>query len=273
MRTSLLALVVLLIQTGSGLADDKPLAVLFIGNSYTYGNNLPGIIEAMAAAGGGRRIATDRSVHGGFTLQKHFEKGEAVEKIRSKHWDVVVLQEQSRMPCVNVKLMHEFARKLHAEIAKQHAETVFFLTWARRHIPEMQQGLNDGYFTIAKELNAKVAPVGMAWKNALAADGKLVLHRADNSHPAPAGSYLAACVFYATLLETSPVGLPAELKKGGKLLVKLDAELARQLQKIAQKTVEDLPPGGVPNNQSEIGGQLPGSGSETCEQFCSEDLP
>jgi len=273
MKTSLLALVVLLIQIGSAVAGEEPLDVLFIGNSYTYGNDLPGIIEAMAAAGGGRKIAAERSVHGGFTLQKHFEKGEGVEKIRSKRWDVVVLQEQSQMPCVNPKLMHQFARKLHAEIAKQHAETVFFLTWARQHIPEMQQGLNDGYFKIAKELDAKVAPVGVAWKNALAADGKLVLHRADKSHPNSAGSYLAACVFYATLLESSPVGLPAELEKGGKLLVKLDAKLAGQLQKIAQKTVEDLPPGRVPDNRSDIGGQPPGSGSETCGQFCSEDLP
>jgi len=43
----------------------------------------------------------------------------------------------------------------------------------------------------------------------MAADPKLVLHQADNSHPNPKGSYLAACVFYTTLLDRNPVGLPA----------------------------------------------------------------
>jgi hypothetical protein len=109
----------------------------------------------------------------------------------------------------------------------------------------MQEGLNRGYFSIAKELDAEVAPVGMAWKRALAADPKPVLHRDDRSHPNPAGSYLAGCVFYATLLGKSPVGLPAELKLGSKTLVKLDEKLAARLQEVAWQTVSKRPPTAV----------------------------
>jgi len=239
-NTSVLLSTVLLATGICSGAAKEPLSVLFIGNSYTAGNNLPALVAALADAAGERKIKTDRSVHGGFTFQKHFEKGEAVEKIRRRKWDVVVLQEQSQMPCVDPELMHRFARKLHAEIDKQGAKTVFFLTWARRHIPLMQEGLNSAYFAIAEQLDAEVAPVGMAWKNALAADAQLVLHRDDRSHPNPAGSYLAACVFYATLLQKSPVGLPAELGGGGKTLVKLDAKLAGQLQQIAWRTVQEV---------------------------------
>ena len=43
--------------------------------------------------------------------------------------------------------------------------------------------------------------MGVAWQQSLKDDPKLVLHAKDGSHPAPAGSYLAACVFYATLLD------------------------------------------------------------------------
>ena len=36
--------------------------------------------------------------------------------------------------------MHKYARILHEEISKQGAKTVFYLTWARQHIPQMQDG-------------------------------------------------------------------------------------------------------------------------------------
>ena len=86
----------------------------------------------------------------------------------------------------------------------------------------MQAGLNRACFSIAKQLRATVAPVGVAWRDALAADPELVLHTADKSHPNPAGFCLAACVFYATLLGKSPEGLPGQLVRNGKPLVKLD---------------------------------------------------
>jgi hypothetical protein len=88
-------------------------------------------------------------------------------------------------------------------------------------------------------MNAVVAPVGMAWKKALAADPKLVLHQADKSHPNPKGSYLAACVFYATLLDKSPVGLPGELRKGNRVLVRVTPDEAATLQEIAWQTVQE----------------------------------
>ncbi|HUT11998.1 MAG TPA: DUF4886 domain-containing protein [Thermoguttaceae bacterium] len=242
MNRALLALVALVVLSAcirTSSAEEEPLRVLFIGNSYTYCNDLPGMIAGLAEAAGARKIEVHSSVSGGCTLERHFTQENAVEKIRGQKWDAVVLQEQSTRPVLEPNTMHEFARKLHAEIQEQGAETVFFLTWARQHKPEMQDALNDAYFGIAGQLGATVAPVGVAWKNALAADAGLVLHAKDQSHPNPAGSYLAACVFYATLLEKSPVGLPAEIKRNGKVLSKLDPGLAARLQAIAWKTVQN----------------------------------
>ena len=79
----------------------------------------------------------------------------------------------------------------------------------------------------------------MAWKKALAQNPKLVLHQGDKSHPAFKGSYLAACVFYATLLGKSPVGLPGELTKGGKVLGRVEPGEAKMLQEIAWQTVQE----------------------------------
>ena len=257
----------------------EPMKVLFIGNSYTSVNDLPSLVEALAEAAGGRRIETDQYLPGGYTFEQHAKDKKVIEKIRERKWDVVVLQEQSLFPVLNRESMHKNARILQEEISKQRAKTVFYLTWARQDIPQMQDGadpatspdyaramfqligltkatdfealckqhkaglvggLNGAYFDIADELNATVAPVGVAWKKALAANPSLVLHQPDKSHPNPTGSYLAACVFYATLFDKSPVGLPGALKKGARVLVQVAPDEAAALQKIAWQTVEEM---------------------------------
>lgn len=212
-------------------ADEAPLRVLFIGNSYTAVNKLPAMLAELAADAGGRQVVVGASLRGGYTLEKHWELTASREQIESGKWDIVVLQEQSLRPAVDPKKMHEFARLLAAEAKQQGAEVVFYLTWARQHRPEMQAELNAGYRQIAAELGAGVAPVGPAWALALQDDPKLSLHTADKSHPTKAGTYLAACVFYATLLKKDPAGLSG--KPGGLS----DAQAAR-LQRFAWQAVE-----------------------------------
>ena len=271
-------LVCLLVLPSSALVRaDEPLKVLFVGNSYTYVNDLPSLVVGLADAAGGRKIETGQHLVGGCSLKGHVKGKKAIEKIREKKWDVVVLQGYSLEAVLNRESMEKNARILDEEIKKQGAKTVLYLTWARQHIPQMQDGadpstspdygktmfkmsgaknidleqwcsmhkaglvggIDGAYFDIAKELNAQVAPVGVAWKKALAADPKLVLHQPDKSHPSPKGSYLAACVFYATLLDKSPVGLPAELRKGTKVLVRVAPDEAKMLQEIAWQAVQE----------------------------------
>jgi len=258
--------------------NEPPLKVLFIGNSYTYGNDLPSLVAALAEAAGGRKIETDRHLLGGCTLKRHAKETKAIDKIQKKKWDVVVLQEHSLGPILHRESMHEHARILDAESKRQGARTVFYLTWARQHIPHMQDGadpasmpdyaramyqmsgaakatdfqtwcrrhtsglvggLNGGYFDIAKELHATVAPVGTAWQKAMAADPGLILHQADKSHPNRQGSYLAACVFYATLLDQSPIGLPGELTEESRRLVQIAPDEAKILQEAAWQAVQE----------------------------------
>jgi hypothetical protein len=73
---------------------------------------------------------------------------------------------------------------------------------------------------------------------ALAADPPFVLHRPDKSHPNPTGTYLAACVFHATLLDANPVGLPGKINYGGKVLADIPDDQAKRLQEIAWEVVK-----------------------------------
>src|SRR3954464_7495416 len=85
------------------------LKVLFIGNSFTARNDLPGLIAQLAKAGGHRLQHQLISV-GGASLRTHWNKGHAQNRIREGDFDYVVLQEQSTLPVKNATRMHETVR-------------------------------------------------------------------------------------------------------------------------------------------------------------------
>jgi hypothetical protein len=122
-----------------------------------------------------------------------------------------VLQEQSTLPVKNAKRMHENVRLFDEAIRAAGAQTVLYMTWARRQAPESQQAITDAYAAIGWELGATLVPVGLAWQRFLGKHNQPVLHDKDQSHPTIAGSYLAACVFLAVLFEESPIGITGEV--------------------------------------------------------------
>jgi hypothetical protein len=184
---------------------EPALNVLFIGNSFTARNDLPGMIARLAEAAGARMEHRLVSA-GGASLRMHWNKGVAVEAIRRGRYDYVVLQEQSTLPVKNAARMHENVRLFDAAIKAAGAKTALFMTWARQHAPETQRLITDAYEAIGRETGAVVVPVGRAWERYMKDYDSPVLHDRDRSHPSPAGSYLAACVFFAVLFARSPVG-------------------------------------------------------------------
>jgi hypothetical protein len=177
------------------------------------------------------RLETTQYARDSYTLERHWEEGQALRAIHDTRWDVVVLQGHSLQSIRNPKQLFTYVRKLDAEVKKSGARTVLFMTWAHRDKPQMLAGVVQAYSTIAAELNAALAPVGLAWQRALLERPALALHTPDHSHPLPTGTYLTACVFYATLTGRSPLGLST----GG--LAQVTPEEARFLQRIAWETV------------------------------------
>ena len=192
--------------------------VLFIGNSYTSVNDLPDTFADLAWAGG-HRVQTAALDEGGWTLSEHLSAAETAPTIDSERWDDVVLQEQSQIPSLAVDrtgLMYPAATKLVAMIRGKGAQPVFYLTfaheagWPEEGLPDystMQAAIDAGYIGIADQLGVPVAPVGAAWQTVVDAASHPAMWQSDGSHPTVSGTYLAACVFYATLFRHSPVGL------------------------------------------------------------------
>ena len=214
--------------------------ILFIGNSYTFSNDLPGILLNLAKEGG-YDLKITMLAEGGWTLEKNAASQEILEWVKQPQWDYVVLQEQSVIPSnltEREQSMYPAVRQLNTEIQSAGAETILFMTWGRRDgmlqsgfsdFGEMQAEIAKGYIEVANELNVIIAPVGVAWQRAIEQSAQFDLWQTDGSHPSLTGSYLAACVFYAVVFQESPEGLA--------YVAGLDEEVGNQLQSIAAETV------------------------------------
>src|SRR5687768_10530683 len=140
-------------MTHAVMATPRTLNVLFIGNSFTARNDLPGLIGKLAAASG--RKLTHRLISaGGASLRRHWNAGEALAAIKGGGYDRVVLQEQSTLPVKSAKRMHESVRLFDEAIRAANARTVLYMTWAQAHAPESQQSITDAYTGIGRELGA-----------------------------------------------------------------------------------------------------------------------
>ena len=108
--------------------------VLFIGNSYTYVNGLPSLIQSLATIGG-KTMVVDSALVGGYTFQNHSTDPTTLNKIRQGGWDFVVLQEQSQRPAFppsqTAVEVFPYAQRLVDSIKKYSpcGKVVFFMTW------------------------------------------------------------------------------------------------------------------------------------------------
>jgi len=192
--------------------------VLFLGNSYTFVNDLP-LTFARLAESAGRPVEVAMIADGGETLAEHAASAGDLDRIASGAWTYVVLQEQSTTPATPAgrdHYMYPAASTLAARVEEVGAVPLLFMTWAHKDgLPEaglpnyeaMQQQIDAAYLLVAEDLRVPVAPVGFAWYMVGQDHPEIELWQGDGSHPSPAGTYLAACVFYAAIFRENPEGL------------------------------------------------------------------
>jgi len=188
--------------------------VLFVGNSYTYFWNLPQNVAAMSNDKPSIRLKTKQSTAGGANLGQHW-RGEkelkTKEILSNEKFDFVVLQDHSMRSIEHPDSLSFFGKKFATLIKEMGAQPVVYMTWAREWNPFMQETITKEYLKLAESINAKVVPVGLAWKMAKELRPDIKLYDQDGSHPSALGTYLTACVFYGVLTGESPVGLTHRL--------------------------------------------------------------
>ena len=235
-------------------APPTPMRMFFIGNSLTYTYDIPGTMAGLAAAANDW-FSYQAVLISGETLQGHTSNLTTFATIDTGAFDIVMLQEysnRSTIPSDRDNLMYPAVRLFNSHITAHGEKTMLYETWGypngdpgacwRYDTPVQYQGCGSvnmliavrmGYARIANELSAAISPVGLAWLTVRTErpDINMYYDTVGDYHPSPAGSYLAACVHYASVFGRTPVG---NAYMGNYLT---DASVAAYLQSVAERTV------------------------------------
>jgi hypothetical protein len=206
--------------------------VLFVGNSLTYYNDLPRTFAAIAASTGDT-IDVAMIAAPNLALIDHLEGGSnVVERLKEK-WDFVVLQQGPTTEPIGKDSLIIWTKLFDTHIRAAGAVPVLFMVWPMYARWERMALVRDSYVSAARSVDGLFAPAGDAWAAAHTEDASLRLYGADDFHPAPLGTYLAALTIYATISGKDPRTIRVDMN--------LPESDIRLLQRAAHSAISQSP--------------------------------
>ena len=192
----------------SATPAQKTQRLLFIGNSLTYANGLPELVQTLAKSAGLDVACTSMALPD-YSLEDHWNKGEALRVIRAGGWSLVILQQgPSALPESQV-LLREFTKRFDVEITRAGARTALYMVWPSKSRSQDFDGVSRSYTNAAADVGGLLLPVGDTWRAAWKLEPALALYSADGLHPSREGTYLAALVILQRAFGVAPDRLPA----------------------------------------------------------------
>jgi hypothetical protein len=194
------------------LAAPTELSVLFVGNSLTSVNDVPGLVRRLAEADG-RGIRVASVVANDFGFEEHWKDGRAARQIARGGWDAVVLQQGPSSLAESRVILRDYAARFSELVSKAGARPAMYMVWPSARRAADFDRVDESYALAARDIHGLLLPAGRAWREAWARDPKLPLYGADGFHASAEGSWLAALVIYCGLTERQPRDL-AKLPRG-----------------------------------------------------------
>lgn len=225
--------------------DPAVISVLFLGNSLTYYNEIPGMTAEIGAREK-RPLRVDAVTRSGVTLEQLWNDTDARKKLWLRQWDYVVLQGGAGMahPLHNAEAFNRYLSMFAADVRKSGAVPLFYLVWR----PEQPAHYERAALDAAKGAQLKVIPAGIAWLD-LVRRGRFDRLDIDGLHPDARGAYLVACSVYSTIYSKPAHGAPRDFRHlaarnevydDGLRTQTISAEDARALQDAAWAAVRQL---------------------------------
>ena len=206
-------------------------AILFIGNSLTYFNEMPDIVAAISlGAGDDPPLRVAMVAYPNYGLEEHWDRGDALDAIDEGGWDVVVLQQgPSTLPESRAHLV-EWSGRFAERIRAAGARPALLSVWPTDGTEAGYDSVLASYGAAAEAVDGILIPAGEAWREALARDPDLTLTIVDGFHPSLLGSVIAAYAVWHAITGRSPIGLSPEIESPDVERITMSAELAALVQ-------------------------------------------
>lgn len=233
-----LSIIFLLLAGVAHAQSQKPVNVLFVGNSFTYFYNLPQVVSAMAESQN-RTIVTRQSTVGGSNLEQHWKKQRGTRTMSlldSTTWDYVVFNNHSSSAIDSPESFYEYGKKFAELVRSKGGQPVFMMTWAYKSDPSMFAPIRDGYLKLGLESSAGVVPCGELFEKVRIQRPEMEMYF-DDKHPSSNGTYLLGLAFYKYFTKAPVDNIPVRITtrdKDNELLYLLfmhddDAEFLQKL--------------------------------------------
>lgn len=209
-----------------GLADNS--RVLFIGNSLTYVNDLPGMLSAIAAQAG-KTLVTAEVAEGGFALEDHFRAGHAQVEI-AKSYQLVILQQGPSAEKASQANLLQWATRFDPLIRDSGARPALYMVWPELERFNRFDDVRASYSNAALAIDGMFIPGGEAWLESWRIDPALKFYGEDNFHPSTLGTYAVALSMFAELFRQTPADLPASFSLANGSQIVLDPAQVRPVQ-------------------------------------------
>lgn len=234
---SALVFAVLFATTSPGDEPTAPRRVLFVGNSLTYFNDLPRMVEAISRRGGDSpAIRTETIAFANAALEDHWHGKEALARIdRGGFHDVVLQQGPSSLPDSRSRLV-AWTKRFAERIRAAGGRPALYMVWPAADRAADAPRVAASYAAAARAADGPLLPAGEAWRAAWKRDGSLQLYGPDRFHPSPLGSYLAAIVIESVLTGRPPWGEATRLETASGALV-VENDRARLLAAAAADAI------------------------------------
>lgn len=173
--------------------------ILFIGNSLTYVNDVPGLVAEFAKECGDT-VYTKSVAYPNFALIDHINEGTALNVLASAHWDYVVLQQGPTTLGINRDSLILWTRMFDPYIRAAGARPALYMVWPDSSHLNLMSSVHDSFAMAADAVNGLFLPAGDAWTIAWESSPGIALYGPDNFHPSILGSTLAALVITERLV-------------------------------------------------------------------------
>ena len=182
--------------------------LLFIGNSHSSANDLPGLVTRLLMTGLPNVSANATLAPGFGFLDGRLNDGVTQPLLNSRQWSHVILQAQKYSSSGNYWYSTAAAEEWIRRVKSNGALPILFPEWPRRGNREEGPRIHQLHLGIAAAEPACVAPVGLAWEESIARHPTLNLHAPDGNHSNQNGALLTAFVFYQLLTDLPAKELP-----------------------------------------------------------------